>query len=166
MKKFFKWLFIGLLVAFVVIQFIRIDKSVPEYDKQGDFVAVNSSDPEGAALLKSACYDCHSYESKYPWYAEIAPVSWWVGHHIEEGREHVNFSLWATYSAEDKAEIIEESVEEIEEGKMPDPNYVKMHAEAEMTEANKTVLINYLQSLSGQLPVNGESHAEDEEDDD
>lgn len=161
MKKFLKWFFIGLLVVFVVIQFFRIDKSVPDYDKAGDFVAMNPGNAEGATLLKSACYDCHSYETRYPWYAEVAPVSWAIADHVEEGREHVNFSLWGSYSSEDKSEILEESVEEIQEGKMPDPNYVKMHAEAEMTESNKTLLINYLESLSGGMLMGHESEESD-----
>lgn len=149
MKKILKWTAILLLVGFVIIQFFRIDKSVPEFDKNGDFAVVNSTDAAGIKILKNACYDCHSFETKYPWYAEVAPISWWVGDHIEEGREHVNFSLWTSYSSSDQAEIIEESIEEIEEGKMPDPNYVKQHPEAEMTDGNKTALLNFLKTVGG-----------------
>jgi len=163
MKKIFKWTFFGLAIAFVISQFIRIDKTVPDYNKSADFVAVNSTDQKGAALLKAACYDCHSYESKYPWYSEVAPISWWIGHHIEEGREHLNFSVWASYSFDDKAEIIEESVEEINEGKMPDPNYVRMHSEANLTDADKQILINYLQ---GAVYAPANSFNENEEEDD
>lgn len=165
MKKFLKWTVIILLIGMVIIQFIRIDKSVPEYDKSGDFTAVNSQDAEGIKLLKNACYDCHSYESKYPWYSNIAPVSWMVGHHIEEGREHLNFSLWTSYSVEDKAEIIEESCEEIQEGEMPMSGYVRMHAEADLSEQDKQVLITYLKSAAVGNP-SMQSGGEDEQDED
>lgn len=167
MKKIFKWSFYILLIGFIVIQFIRIDKTVPEYDKTGDFIAVNNPDQKVADMLHNACYDCHSYETVYPWYAEIAPFSWWIGHHIEEGREHVNFSVWSTYSSADQSEILEESAEEIQENKMPDPNYIKMHGNAELSDSDKQLLISFLQSLnsngvSGE--VGEEEHEEEDED--
>ncbi len=164
MKKILKWTAILLLVGFVIIQFFRIDKSVPEFDKNGDFTVVNSNDAAGVKILKNACYDCHSFETKYPWYAEVAPISWWLADHIEEGREHVNFSLWTSYSAGDQAEIIEESIEEVQEGKMPDPNYVKQHPEAEMTDANKTALLNYLKSVGGSSIGTGTEEGEEDHD--
>lgn len=160
MKKILKWMAILVLAGLVIIQFVRIDKSVPDFNKNGDFTRVHSANDAGIKILKNACYDCHSFETKYPWYAEVAPISWWVGDHIEEGREHVNFSLWSSYSPGDQAEIIEESIEEIEEGKMPDPNYVKQHPEAEMTAANKTALLNYLKSVEGSY-MGAESEEED-----
>lgn len=165
MKKIIKWTIILLLVGFVIIQFFRIDKSVPEYDKTGDFIISNNSNEKGSTILRNACYDCHSYETKYPWYAEIAPVSWTLGHHIEEGREHVNFSIWNSYSVEDKEEIIEESIEEVERGKMPEQGYVSMHNEAKLSEEDKQLLFEYLKSA---LPMNNSihNHLESEESDD
>jgi hypothetical protein len=76
----------------------------------------------------------------------------------------VNFSLWTSYSAGDQAEIIEESIEEVEEGKMPDPNYVKQHPEAEMTDANKTALLNYLKSVGGSSIGTGTEEGEEDHD--
>lgn len=147
MKKFFKWFFIFLVAGFIVIQFIRIDKSVPDYDVSGDFLAIHKPDAKVATLIKNACYDCHSFESKYPWYAEIAPVSWMVGDHIEEGREHLNFSLWSSLESGKQDHKLEESIEEMEKGKMPDPNYIKMHDEANLSESDQQTLIGYFQSL-------------------
>lgn len=167
MKKIIKWILILLLIGFIVIQFFRIDKTVPEYDKSGDFIAMNNTNEKGSTILKNACYDCHSYETKYPWYAEIAPVSWTLGHHIEEGREHVNFSIWNSYSDEDKEEIIEESIEEVEKGKMPDEGYVSMHDEAKLSEDDKQILFNYLKSALTSVPsIEHESHVTDVDDED
>lgn len=147
MKKWLKRIFIFLLIGFVVIQFVRIDKSFPEYEKSGDFIEMHQPSKEVAAILVNACYDCHSYETKYPWYAEIAPISWWVGGHIEEGREHLNFSVWDSYDVDKQAHKVEECIEEIEEDKMPDPNYIKMHAEAKLSEENKQALLNFLKLI-------------------
>ena len=70
-------------------------------------------------LLESACYDCHSYKTKYQWYSNIAPVSWWLGHNVEEGREHLNFSTWGNYPTEKAEHKLEECAEEVDEGEMP-----------------------------------------------
>ena len=83
-----------LLAALVVMQFFRIDKSAPEVVQGDDFIALMQPSEEVEALLKSACYDCHSNQTVYPWYANVAPVSWWLQHHVDEGREHLNFSVW------------------------------------------------------------------------
>ncbi|MBK9192267.1 MAG: heme-binding domain-containing protein [Crocinitomicaceae bacterium] len=165
MKKILKWTFYLLLIGFVVIQFIRIDKSVPEYDKTGDFISVHKPDQKVADMLHNACYDCHSYESVYPWYAEIAPVSWWIGEHIEEGREHLNFSTWSAYDAGKQDDKLEESIEEIQENKMPDPNYIKMHSNADLSDSDKQILVSFLQSLrTNSGSIEGEEHEEEDED--
>ena len=147
MKKWIKRILLLLLLAFVVIQFFRIDKSIPEFDPNGDFIAMNPGNEKGAVLLKNACYDCHSYETKYPWYAEVAPVSWVVGDHIKDGRRHLNFSIWSSYEPGKQAHKLEESLEEMERGKMPDPGYVKMHDEANLSEEDKNLLMDYLRDI-------------------
>lgn len=160
MKKWIKRIVLVLLALFVIAQFIRIDKTVPEYDKNGDFISLNPGHEKEATLLKNACYDCHSYETKYPWYAEIAPVSWLVGDHIEDGRKHLNFSIWSTYEPEKQAHKLDESLEEMEEGKMPDPGYVKMHAEANLSKEDKEALMNYLRGVMS-VTAGGESDSDD-----
>jgi len=147
MKKFLKRFFIALLILFVVIQFFRIDKSVPSHDPSGDFLVMYKTDQKTTDLLKNACYDCHSYQSSYPWYAEIAPISWRIANHIEEGREELNFSEWSSYTSGKQKDKLNECVEEIRNGNMPDPGYVKMHAEADLNPQDKELLISYFQSI-------------------
>ena len=96
-RKTLKRILIVLLIVFVLIQFFRIDKSHPKIRKYQDFISITKPPAEIENLLRNACYDCHSYETEYPWYAEVAPVSWWLDHHVEEGREHLNFSTWGKY---------------------------------------------------------------------
>jgi hypothetical protein len=140
----FKWIFRVLLLGFIVIQFIQIDRSVPTYDKNKDFIAVMNPPTEVGNLIKTACYDCHSYETEYPWYSYIAPVSWWIGDHIAEGRKHLNFSVWGTYPEGKANHKLEECIEEISEGEMPLSSYTIVHASSELNKEQIEALTKWL----------------------
>jgi hypothetical protein len=139
---------IGLVVLFVVIQFFRIDKTNPEVIPENDFIAITNPPENVANSLKTTCYDCHSNESKYPWYSNVAPVSWWVKDHINEGRDELNFSEWGTFSEKRKAKKIEEVVEEVEEGEMPLPPYLITHSDAKLSETQTKELIDWFKYLA------------------
>lgn len=132
-----------LLIAFVGIQFIRIDKSTPEVNAADDFIAMTKPSEEVEQILRAACYDCHSYETKYPFYAEIAPISWWLGDHIEDGRKHLNFSIWGTYEAKRADHKLEECIEEVEKGKMPLSSYTITHGDAKLSDDQKELLYDF-----------------------
>ncbi|MEC3966778.1 heme-binding domain-containing protein [Flagellimonas halotolerans] len=139
--KIVKKIAIVLLVVLVGMQFYRPEKNVAE----GDYVAAfeTETQPPTAVkqILKTACYDCHSANTKYPWYNNIAPVSYWLADHIEEGKEHLDFSDWANYDAEKKNHKLEELIEEVEEGKMPLKEYTWTHADAKLSEEQINVLV-------------------------
>lgn len=137
---------IGLIVILTLMQFKQIDKTNPEYNEAEDFITMTQPPTEIATLIKDACYDCHSHQSKYPWYTNIAPISWMIEHHIEEGREHLNFSKWTSYDAKKADHKLEECIEEIEEGKMPMKSYVVIHSEAKMTKEQQKALIDWFGS--------------------
>jgi len=132
MKKILKYIFGVVLVSLIIIQFINRPERVHEAVNDNDII--NTLEIEGpiATLLKSACYDCHSDQPRYPWYASVAPISWRIAEHIEHGRDELNFSKWATYSARRRDHKLEEMIEEVEEGHMPLPGYVRMHHEARL----------------------------------
>ena len=142
----FKKIGIGLIVVLVLMQFKRINKTNPEYNEAEDFITMTQPPAEIATLIKTACYDCHSHQAKYPWYSNVAPVSWMLEHHIEEGREHLNFSTWGKYKSEKADHKLEECAEEVEEGEMPMKSYVVMHSEAKMTDKQKAALIAWFSS--------------------
>ena len=142
-----KKIVIGLVSVFVIIQFFRIDKTNPEVVLENDFIEIYNPPTEVASILKTSCYDCHSNQSKYPWYTNIAPVSWFVKKHINEGREYFNFSEWNSLTAKKQAHIIEECAEEVEEGEMPLSNYLLMHSEAELSKEQTKLLVEYFESL-------------------
>lgn len=147
LKTLFKTLILVLLIAFVVIQFFGIDKSIPETSPNTDFIQIYSPPEDVENILRSACYDCHSNETTYPWYSNIQPVGWWLQDHIEHARRDINFSIWANYSPEDIDHNLEEIAEEVEEGGMPLESYTWAHAEARLTDQQKETFVRWIENL-------------------
>jgi len=143
---------IFLVFLFLVIQSIRIDKTTESVNPTTDFIALTSANAEIANTLKIACYDCHSSQPTYPWYTNIAPVSWWIKHHINEGSQHLNFSIWGTYKDKRKNHKLEECIEMIEEGEMPISSYTLMHGEAKLTDSQKLQLVEFFKALKNAMP--------------
>lgn len=100
--------------------------------------------PETRALADRACFDCHSNETRWPWYSNVAPVSWLVYRDVEEGREKLNFSLWGQREQE-----IDDLVEVVQKGEMPLPIYLITHPEARLSAAEKQALIQGFRSTFG-----------------
>lgn len=156
---------VAMLIAglFLAIQFIRPEFKNPPVDPALDFQQQMQAPGEVVDILKKACYDCHSNETKYPWYAQVAPVSWFLANHINEGREKLNFSTFGTLSAEDRAEALEDVPESVQEGEMPLPSYtwLGLHPEANLTVEERGTLMNWFNANGG-----GEADKGSEEDDD
>ena len=144
------------LVVLIGIQFIRPSRRTPRVDPNSGFIALTATPPEMAKLIKTACYDCHSYETKYPWYANVAPVSWWMSNNIHEARKHLNFSEWGMYPNKKRVHKLEEAGEEVSEGNMPIPNYTWLHANARLTDEQRKSLVAYFQEMknaTGSIPT-------------
>jgi len=163
-KKRILWSIPALIV---LVQFIPVDRSVPVV-KETDTFYVSENVPEDVVqIMDNACMDCHSYNTTYPWYSYIAPVSWWLEDHIEEGREHLNFSVWAGYNAKRRDHKLEEMDEEVKEGEMPLDSYTWAHSEARLSQEQRDRLASYFSSLRKQSgPENQIEEAEQEEKDD
>jgi len=142
---------LGLIAILVIMQFFRIDKENPPIDPKSDFINVLNPPIEVANIIKTSCYDCHSHESKYPWYTNVAPISWVMGNHINEGREHLNFSTWATYPEAKALHKLEEFYEEVEEGEMPLSSYTLIHKEAVLTNEQTKLMVDWVKSIPGVL---------------
>jgi|GEM_PF-59326 hypothetical protein len=133
----------GLLIlggALLVLQFFQIDKTNPPLEDAQDYLAVATPPAGVTSLLQAACYDCHSHVTRYPWYTNIQPVAWWIKDHIEEGRQHLNFSVWATYPPKKAAHKLEECFEMVESKEMPMKSYTWMHGNARLTTEERSAL--------------------------
>lgn len=137
---------LALLVVFVLIQFLRIDKTNPPVQPDADFITRTHAVAGIAHVLKTSCYDCHSNETAYPWYTNVAPVSWWLKNHISEARQHLNFSEWGTYSSRKADHKLKECVDMTLEGEMPLSSYTWMHRDALLSEEQKQALVIFFES--------------------
>ena len=122
---------LGILAGFAVIQRVPLDRSNPPVTME-----VPASD-EVRTVLRESCYDCHSNESRWTWYAWVAPVSWLVVYDVHHARDHLNFSTWDAYDEKKRVKNVEEAWEEVEEGEMPLWFYVPLHPEAELTDEDR-----------------------------
>ncbi len=138
---------IGIVIALVLMQFIRIDKSAPEYDKSKDLLAMHPASEQVTTLLKGACYDCHSHETEYPWYTNIAPLSFWIKGHIKGGKQHLIFSDMGNLTPDKYRHEIEECIEVIEEKRMPTATYKMMHKVAQLSDEERDVLVKWFESV-------------------
>ncbi|AZB23876.1 cytochrome C [Chryseobacterium bernardetii] len=142
-KKILLWT----LVAFALIQLIPIDRTNKPVDSKVNFVQMKQAPEKVSTLLKNACYDCHSDETVYPRYAYVAPFSWSVKSHVNDGRQHLNFSVWGTYNKELKENMLDRSIEALKHKTMPLPGYIVYHDEAKLTEAERALLIQYFEEM-------------------
>ncbi len=129
-----------LIAALIISQAFRINKSNPPI--QGDVGAT----PEISALLHRACYNCHSNETVWPWYSNVAPVSWLLASDVSEGREKLNFSAWSIYDAGLKSKKLNKIAEETGGGGMPPWYYTMVHPEARLSAAEREKIRNWTQA--------------------
>ncbi len=143
MKLLIKILTYGIPAVLILIQFVPVDRSNPPVTRE-----VNWDSQQTREIVQRACFDCHSNETVWPWYAYIAPISWRVSEHVAEGREHLNFSEWDRPN-EDFGEI--EEVMEAEE--MPLWDYLILHSEAKLTAQETQALIDGLRATYAADPA-------------
>lgn len=121
-------------LVFAAVQFIPVSKTNPP-DRRGP-----GAPPEVEAVLRRACFDCHSHETVWPWYSRVAPVSWLVAWDVAEAREHFNMSTLQDLSPETYAKVVAIAIEEVEQGAMPLWYYRLAHPEARLSEQDKATI--------------------------
>lgn len=124
-------------VLFLLIQLIPVDRSDPPIVSEINVPA------DVRTVLRSSCYDCHSNETKWPWYSRIAPVAWLVASDVSEGRKELNFSKWGDYSVKKQTKKLKEIRLEINKGDMPPWNYLIIHKEAALSADDKNLLLQW-----------------------
>lgn len=146
-----KKILLGLLVVIVALQFIRPSRNQTNANTGHTLVAVYAVPENVQGILQRACNDCHSDYTTYPWYANIQPVGFWLDHHVEEGKEHLNFSRFGDYSKKKQAHKLEEVAEVVNEGEMPLKSYTVMHGNSKLTSEEKELLANWATTLQQQI---------------
>ncbi|MEX0275758.1 MAG: heme-binding domain-containing protein [Flavobacteriaceae bacterium] len=147
MQKKVKPLLAALLAVFVAIQFFPIEMNVSVAVPITDFTKVNNVPTAIANRLRTSCYDCHSNDTKYPWYGQIQPVAWYMERHIRSGKKALNFSDWGNLSKRRKHSKLSAIIEQMEEGKMPLAGYRYIHGKASLNEESKAMTIDFMRHL-------------------
>ena len=148
-----KYILYFFLVVFLGIQFFSPDKNIGEINPIGSFENEIETPKEINDLLGRACYDCHSNNTNYPWYGNIAPVSWYVSSHVEGGKKTLNFSEWNKYTQQEKQEKIDKSADLIKRRWMPMREYLGQHHEALMTNEEVEKFANWFSNIKLELEV-------------
>ena len=144
-----KWILAGFVTIFILAQFARPSrKNSPVIQ---DLMAINPPPPEIAALLHAACYDCHSYETRWPWYGRVAPVSWLIAGDVNEGRRHLNLSEWPAGQPKQMVKWLDRMSEQIDYREMPPKKYTAIHTSARLTDAQRNQLTNWLDTTATRL---------------
>jgi hypothetical protein len=148
MKKSVKILLLILAAIFIIIQFIPFGKPTNQPIAGVDLFESENLPQEVGVILKNACYDCHSQLVKFPWYSNVAPVSWLVARDINEAREHLDLSNWGNLTKKDKLKALDHIGEEVSEENMPLKIYTLMHAEARLSKKERVVIVNWAEALA------------------
>jgi hypothetical protein len=144
MGKKLRLILIGLLGLLIIIQFVPLDRSNQPVSKEME------APEEVMVILKNSCYNCHSNETKWPFYSYIAPVSWLVVDDVHEARDEMNFSQWDKLKSEKRTKKIEEIWEEVEEGKMPLPIYLIAHPDAKLDDEQKAIIEAWVSGIASE----------------
>jgi Haem-binding domain len=150
-KKILKWTAIALAVVFAALQFIRPARTNPSVDESRTISAHTRLTPEVASILDRSCNDCHSNQTRWPWYTNIAPVSWFVVNHVNEGREEMNFSDWAQYSQDERERYLKQICREVKGGQMPLGSYLRMHRKAKLSSEDVRTLCDWAETESQRI---------------
>lgn len=146
-----------LLIAFVVIQFIHPARNRSEGQQPNYIGNVHAIPEDVKSILAKACNDCHSNNTRYPWYSKIQPVDWWLTDHVNDGKSELNFDEYTHRSLRFQYHKLEEVVEQVEKDEMPLESYTWIHSDAKLSPDEKATLINWakarMQDMEGKYPI-------------
>ena len=146
-----KKILLGLLGLLAAAQFVRPQKNLAAGTEPNDINSRHPVPPAVRTVLERACYDCHSNHTRYPWYAEVQPVGWWLNQHVNAGRRHLNFSEFGAYPARRAAKKMAQVADEVEQHTMPLKSYTWIHAAARLTPAESKLVVAWAESLQNEI---------------
>ncbi len=146
MKKALKITALLAVLAVVAVQFYRPNTLTAPIVEADTLEATTEIPANVGEVLKRSCNDCHTNQTVYPWYSHFTPVNWFLARHIDEGRRELNFSVWNTYNAKKKKHKFDEICDQIIGGEMPHNQYLWMHRDAKLSNADKRLLCEWAQT--------------------
>jgi hypothetical protein len=135
-SRLMKRIVLGLVIVFAGMQLVRPDRTNPPFNAAQSVQVAAAVPADVDKVLRRACYDCHSSETRWPWYSGVAPMAWGVANHVQEGRAQFSFSEWGSYPARKRVAVLEKICDEVREGRMPLKEYLWLHRDATLSEAD------------------------------
>lgn len=135
MRKVVKWIAVGFVAVFISIQLVQPERTNPPVDESKTIYAIVNVPPEAKAIFERSCYDCHSNNTKWPWYAHVAPVSWLTARDVKKGRSGLNLSTWGNYKKKRQITKLDQISQRLTEDEMPLKSYRLMHPGAVLSKA-------------------------------
>lgn len=136
MPAWLKWSALGLIVIVAGMQLFRPARTNPPEDQTHTIYAHEAMTPDVAVILAKSCNDCHSSHTVWPWYTNLAPISWMIVAHVNEGRAELNFSDWTSYSAQDRRKLLREICEQSASREMPGIFYTSVHPNTRLSDSD------------------------------
>ena len=149
--KLFKKILLGLLTVFIVIQFIRPRHNTSIEIPATDITKMINVPENVLSIFKNSCYDCHSNDTRYPWYVNIQPMGWFMAKHIKNGKANLNFSEFGTYSKRKQANKLKSIGMSVTDGSMPLSSYTIMHTDAKLGEEEKKLITDWVTKIKDSL---------------
>lgn len=141
--KFLKKILLALLIVFIAIQFIQPARNSGAQLSPANITKQFNVSPNVESVLKIACYDCHSNNTRYPWYANIQPMGWLLADHIKEGKAELNFDEFGSYSKRRQLSKLKSIAGSVKDGSMPIESYTWMHTDAKLSADEKALIIDW-----------------------
>lgn len=142
------WLSVIVVAVVLAIQFIPVERNVSTVPAGESFERTEKVPANVAAILKVSCYDCHSNNTRYPWYSELQPAAWFMARHIKKGKEELNFDEFNNYSKRRKKAKIKSIISQIEKDEMPLKSYRLMHGGSNLSTKDKKELLDFFNKLN------------------
>ena len=153
-KKTLKIAAIVFVVVFLGMQAVRPARSNPPVDESQTIFARTQMTPQVAAIFDRSCRDCHSNKTVWPWYTQVAPISWWLANHVNEGRQNLNLSEWAKLNSDRQDRKLRQICDEVQDGGMPLSSYTPMHPQAKLSDQDKKILCDWTDAERQRLNSN------------
>lgn len=151
MKKHIKKVVVGLILIFIGMQFFPVTYNKDDAVLESDFIKTYKPPVQIQSILKTSCYDCHSNNTRYPWYSNIQPGGWFMEGHINDGKKELNFSTFGNYSKRRQKSKLKAIINQIKDGEMPLWSYTLIHRNATLSKDDKQILTDWLTTLRDSL---------------
>jgi hypothetical protein len=149
--RVFKWTVIVVGCLFVFAQFVRPARTNPPVEQSQTIAAHTQMTPQVKDILERSCRDCHSNQTVWPWYTNVAPVSWWLSNHVNVGRSNMNLSEWGKLDPNRQDRKLRQICDEVSDGAMPLSSYTPMHPKAKLSDQDKKTLCDWTETERARL---------------